>query len=53
LDFLALLDTGFDRLILNGDTVDHHQFHKYREPHWRVLERLRMVAKRREVTCWG
>lgn len=48
-DFLALLDTNFDRLILNGDTVDHHHFTKYRQAHWRVLERLRMVAKGREV----
>lgn len=48
-DFLALLDTGFDRLILNGDTVDHHHILRYREEHWRVLERLRMVARRREV----
>lgn len=48
-DFLALLDTGFDRLILNGDTVDHHLFHKYQVAHWRVLERLQMISRRREV----
>jgi serine/threonine protein kinase len=41
----ALLDTlereSFDRLILNGDTINSVNLSKFSRPHWTVLERLR------------
>ena len=44
-----LLHTEFDRLILNGDTLDHLNLRRYRANHWAVLEQLKRVAKEREV----
>jgi len=45
----ALLQTDFDRLVLNGDTVDSLNFHRFRRTDWRILELLRCVARQREL----
>jgi UDP-2,3-diacylglucosamine pyrophosphatase LpxH len=46
---LAILHSDFDRLILNGDTVDHYDFRRFTPDHWAVLNRLRAVAREREL----
>lgn len=46
---LAVLHSDFDRLILNGDTVDHYDFRRFTPDHWAVLNRLRFVAREREL----
>jgi UDP-2,3-diacylglucosamine pyrophosphatase LpxH len=38
-----------DRLILNGDTINSLNLNKFKERHWRVLDRLRQLARSREV----
>src|SRR5947209_7409661 len=50
IDLLAeLLDTDFDRLILNGDTVDSVNFRRFRRCEWRIVEQLRSIARQREL----
>jgi UDP-2,3-diacylglucosamine pyrophosphatase LpxH len=44
-----LLRTDFQRLILNGDTLDNLNFERFRTAHWEALEQLRRVARRREL----
>ena len=44
-----LLETDFDRLILNGDTVNSLNFNKMKARHWRVIGRLREVARDRQL----
>jgi UDP-2,3-diacylglucosamine pyrophosphatase LpxH len=44
-----LLHTDFDRLILNGDTVDHLNFRRFRGVDWAVLAQLRRIAREREL----
>jgi len=39
----------FDRLILNGDTIHSLNLRKFKPGHWRVLDRLRTLARSREV----
>lgn len=46
---LGLLQTDFDRLILNGDTVDHLSFPRFRPQDWAVLSELEAVAREREL----
>jgi len=46
---LALLQLRFDRLILNGDTVDHLDFRRFRPCDWRVVQRLQLIAQEREL----
>src|SRR5262245_51792322 len=46
---LDLLETDFDRLIINGDVIDHMNFKRFRPGDWEVLGRLREVARRREL----
>jgi UDP-2,3-diacylglucosamine pyrophosphatase LpxH len=46
---LSLLETDYDRLILNGDTVDHLNFKKFRPQDWAVLSELQAVAQEREL----
>ena len=49
-DLLAeLLKQDFDRLILNGDTVDSLDFRKFRSSDWRVFDQLRNIALEREL----
>jgi UDP-2,3-diacylglucosamine pyrophosphatase LpxH len=50
-DYLAqVLRTDFDRLILNGDTVDSLNFGRFRRGDWRVVELLKGIARERELT---
>src|SRR6266849_5968259 len=44
-----LLRGDFDRLILNGDTVDSVDFRRFRARDWRIVEQLRSIAKEREL----
>jgi UDP-2,3-diacylglucosamine pyrophosphatase LpxH len=44
-----LLRTHFDRLILNGDTVDSLNFRRFQSGHWAVLDQLRSIAREREL----
>jgi UDP-2,3-diacylglucosamine pyrophosphatase LpxH len=39
----------FDRLILNGDTVNSLNLKKLKPPHWEVIARLRAIAREREL----
>ncbi|MCS7046810.1 MAG: metallophosphoesterase family protein [Gemmataceae bacterium] len=39
----------FDRLILNGDTINTVNFRKFTRAHWDLLDRLRRVARERSV----
>jgi len=49
-DQLALLLEGeFDRLVLNGDTVNSLNLKKFSRAHWQLLDRLRQIARRREL----
>ena len=44
-----VLDTHFDRLILNGDVINGLNLKKLKPKHWRVIDRLRNLARHREV----
>jgi UDP-2,3-diacylglucosamine pyrophosphatase LpxH len=44
-----LLRSDFDRLILNGDTVDSVDFRRFRSCDWRIIEQLRAIAREREL----
>jgi UDP-2,3-diacylglucosamine pyrophosphatase LpxH len=45
-----LLDEqSFDRLILNGDTINNVNLKKLKRKHWLVLHQLREVARQREL----
>jgi UDP-2,3-diacylglucosamine pyrophosphatase LpxH len=44
-----LLETDFDRLILNGDTVNSLNLKKLKPKHWRLITRLRTIALEREL----
>jgi UDP-2,3-diacylglucosamine pyrophosphatase LpxH len=39
----------FDRLILNGDTINNVNFRKFTPEHWAVLELFRRIGKEREL----
>jgi UDP-2,3-diacylglucosamine pyrophosphatase LpxH len=45
----GLLETEFDRVILNGDTVNSLNLKKFRAAHWKLLGQLRSIARRREL----
>lgn len=44
-----LLETDFDRLILNGDTVDDLNFRRFRPWDWAILHQLRLIARDHEL----
>jgi len=44
-----LLQTEFDRLILNGDTVNSLNLKKLKPKHWAVVGRLREIARKRDL----
>lgn len=48
-ELLSLLQTDFDRLILNGDTIDHLNFARFRSQDWAVLSELQAIAQEREL----
>jgi UDP-2,3-diacylglucosamine pyrophosphatase LpxH len=43
-----LLWTDFDRLILNGDTVNSLNFERFRANHWHIIHRLQTIAADRD-----
>jgi UDP-2,3-diacylglucosamine pyrophosphatase LpxH len=45
----GLLEGRFDRLILNGDTINNLNFKKFKPKHWRVLSRLQEIARSHEL----
>jgi UDP-2,3-diacylglucosamine pyrophosphatase LpxH len=47
--FGRLLQTEFDRLILNGDILNSVNLKKLKPEHWDVLSRLRDIARCREL----
>src|SRR5262249_20969750 len=38
-----------DRLILNGDTINNLNLRKFKDRHWRVVDKLRELARSREL----
>jgi UDP-2,3-diacylglucosamine pyrophosphatase LpxH len=49
-DLLAhMLCSDFDRLVLNGDTVNSLNFDRFRRQDWRIVEMLKCVAREREL----
>src|SRR5262245_37769038 len=44
-----LLETDFDRLIVNGDLINNLNLKKLKDPHWAVLDKLRQVGSQREL----
>jgi UDP-2,3-diacylglucosamine pyrophosphatase LpxH len=46
---VELLHTSFDRLVLNGDTVDSLDLRRFSPWDWRVVERLHRIARDREL----
>src|SRR5580692_9168946 len=45
----GLLETSFDRLILNGDILNSLNLKKLKARHWQVLHQLREIGRRREL----
>jgi UDP-2,3-diacylglucosamine pyrophosphatase LpxH len=49
-DLLAeLLRGDFDRLILNGDTVNSLNFERFRRPDWQIVDLLKGIVRDREL----
>jgi UDP-2,3-diacylglucosamine pyrophosphatase LpxH len=46
---LEILNSDFQRLVLNGDTVDSPDSRRFRDRDWKVIELLREVAIEREL----
>src|SRR5947209_3724405 len=44
-----LLETDFNRLILNGDTVNNLNLKKLQPAHWNIIGQLRRIAEEREL----
>jgi UDP-2,3-diacylglucosamine pyrophosphatase LpxH len=44
-----LLGTYFDRLIVNGDLLNNLNLRKLKPRHWRLVDQLRDLARRRDV----
>src|SRR5262245_11029002 len=44
-----LVNTSFERLILNGDTINNLNLKKFKPKHWRIIAHLREIAKKREL----
>jgi len=44
-----LLETDFDRLILNGDTINNLNLKKLKPKHWKIINQLREIARKREL----
>jgi UDP-2,3-diacylglucosamine pyrophosphatase LpxH len=45
-----ILETNYDRLILNGDTLNNLNLRKLKKKHWRLVDQLRSIARDRELT---
>jgi UDP-2,3-diacylglucosamine pyrophosphatase LpxH len=48
-----LLETDFDRLILNGDIINNLNLRKLKPKHWRIISQLRKIARSRELILIG
>jgi UDP-2,3-diacylglucosamine pyrophosphatase LpxH len=46
---LNLLESDFDRLIVNGDTINNLNLKKLKRQHWALLDKLRDIGRRREL----
>ena len=44
-----LLESEYDRLILNGDTINNLNLRKLRPKHWALVHQLREIARQREL----
>ena len=44
-----LLQTEFDRLILNGDIINNLNLKKFKARHWRLIHQLREIGRHREL----
>ncbi len=44
-----VLNTHFDQLILNGDTINNLNLKKLKPKHWRIIDRLRTIASSRDL----
>ena len=44
-----LLASDFDRLVLNGDTVDNLNFRRFDAGHWGIVDQLRSIARERKL----
>jgi UDP-2,3-diacylglucosamine pyrophosphatase LpxH len=44
-----ILATHFDRLILNGDTINCLNLKKLKAKHWRLIDQLRQIARKRQL----
>lgn len=45
----VLTDEKYDKLIINGDLLDNNYFERYKKKHWKVLELIRKISKKKEV----
>jgi UDP-2,3-diacylglucosamine pyrophosphatase LpxH len=39
----------FDRLIINGDIIDHSNLHSFKPEHWLVIDKLRSLASEKRL----
>ena len=39
----------FYKLIINGDLLDNECFNRYKKKHWKVLDAIRKLSKKKEV----
>jgi UDP-2,3-diacylglucosamine pyrophosphatase LpxH len=44
-----LTETNFDKLILNGDTIDSLNFKKFKPRHWRIISLLKKISLERKL----
>jgi UDP-2,3-diacylglucosamine pyrophosphatase LpxH len=45
----VITEEKYDRLIINGDLLDNNHFQRYKKKHWKVLETIRKISKKKEV----
>ena len=45
----VLSEEKYDKLIINGDLLDNDYFQRYKKKHWKVLELIRKISKKKEV----
>lgn len=45
----VLTEEKYDKLIINGDLLDNNHFKRYKKKHWKVLETIRKISKKKEV----
>lgn len=55
-DFLSMIHEGAiaaDELIVNGDLFDSWDFRRLKSSHWKVLSKMRQIAKKKRVVWIG